>query len=164
MIKIGCLSDTHGFLHERLLEFFSDVDEIWHAGDIGSSEAIEFLEGKKPLRAVHGNIDGSDVRKLVPAHQKFIVEDMKVWITHIGGYPGNYDRSIKVSLVSDPPDIFVCGHSHILKVIFDKKLNLLYLNPGAAGKSGFHNVMTALRFKIDKKEIYDMEVWEMQRR
>ena len=164
MIKIGCLSDTHGFLHERLLEFFSDVDEIWHAGDIGSSKLIEFLEEKKPLRAVYGNIDGSDVRKIVPANQTFMVEDRRVWITHIGGYPGNYDRSIKASIGSDPPDIFVCGHSHILRVIYDKNLNLLYLNPGAAGKSGFHNVMTALRFTIDKKEIYDMEVWEMQRR
>jgi uncharacterized protein len=164
MIKVGCLSDTHGFLHERLLEFFADVDEVWHAGDVGSSMVLESLKKIKTLRAVYGNIDGSEVRKIVPAHQRFVVEDMKVWITHIGGYPGNYDRSIKASLFADTPDIFICGHSHILRVMFDKKLNLLYLNPGASGKSGFHQVMTAVRFKIHHKEIFDMEVWEMQRR
>lgn len=164
MIKIGCLSDTHGFLNERLLAFFADVDEVWHAGDIGSTMVLETLERIKPVRAVYGNIDGSEVRKIAPMHQKFVVEDMKVWITHIGGYPGNYDRSIKASLLTNPPDIFVCGHSHILRVMFDKKLSLFYLNPGASGKSGFHKVMTAVRFKIHNHEISDMEVWEMQRR
>jgi uncharacterized protein len=164
MIKIGCLSDTHGFLNERLLEFFAGVDEVWHAGDIGSSVVLESLERIKPVCAVYGNIDGADVRKIVPAHQKFVVEDMRVWITHIGGYPGNYDRSIKAAILADPPDIFICGHSHILRVMYDKKLNLLYINPGACGKSGFHKVMTAVRFKIHNREIFDMEVWEMQRR
>jgi uncharacterized protein len=164
MIKIGCLSDTHGFLHERLLEFFADVDEIWHAGDIGSPDLIKLLEERKPVRAVYGNIDGAEVRKFVPAHQRFMAEEMKVWMTHIGGYPGNYDRMVKDTLAEEPPDIFVCGHSHILKVMFDKKLNLLYINPGAAGRSGFHQAMTAMRFKIDQKVVSDLEVWEIKRR
>lgn len=157
------MSDTHGFLHEKLIGFFEDVDEIWHAGDIGDISVADRLRKHKPLRAVFGNIDGGDIRRVYSAHEKFTVGRKKVWLTHIGGYPGNYDRLVRESLKSDPPDIFVCGHSHILKVMFDKSLNLLYINPGAAGKSGFHKVMTALRFKIDGDRIFDMEVWEMKR-
>lgn len=163
MLRVGCLSDTHGFLHPRLLDFFRDVDEIWHAGDIGTNEVIFHLEKIKPLRAVYGNIDDAGIRKLFPAHQKFSVQNKKVWLTHIGGYPGNYDKLVKDVLNNDPPDIFICGHSHILKVIFDKKLNMLYVNPGAAGKAGFHEFMTAVRFKINEAEIFDLEVWEMKR-
>lgn len=163
MIKIGCLSDTHGYIHDKMLDFFGDVDEIWHAGDIGSVEVIERLSAIKPLRAVSGNIDSLDIRNLVPENIRFEAGGMQVWLTHIGGFPGNYDRLVKKSLIENPPGIFVCGHSHILKVIYDKTLKMLYLNPGAAGKSGFHNLMTALRFKINDKEISDMEVWEMKR-
>jgi uncharacterized protein len=163
MIKIGCLSDTHGFLHEKLIDFFSDVDEIWHAGDIGNISVADRLNKHKPLRAVYGNIDDGNIRRIYSAHEKFSVGLKKVWLTHIGGYPGNYDRMVRDALKSDSPDIFICGHSHILRVMFDKNLNLLYINPGAAGKSGFHSVMTALRFKIDGDRIFDMEVWEMKR-
>jgi len=164
MIRIGCISDTHGYLHDRLIDFFHEVDEIWHAGDIGSVEVLGRLSEFKPLRAVSGNIDGAELRSMVPENLRFDAEGLQVWLTHIGGYPGNYDRNVKKSFLENPPGIFVCGHSHILKVIFDRKLNMLYLNPGAAGKSGFHSHMTALRFKIDKKEVYDMDVWEMNRR
>ncbi len=164
MIRIGCISDTHGFIHERLIDFLKDVDEIWHAGDIGNLEVAAELEKIKPLRAVHGNIDSADIRNIYPAHQKFEIENMKVWLTHIGGYPGNYDRSIKQELISCIPDIFVCGHSHILKIMFDKRLNLLYLNPGAAGNSGLHQFITALKFRINEKKVTDMEVWELKRR
>jgi len=163
MKRIGLLSDTHGFVHERLFRFFDGVDELWHAGDIGNIETADQLAAFKPLRAVYGNIDGQDLRVVYPAHQRFRCEETEVWLTHIGGYPGHYDRAVRPEIFAHPPNLFVCGHSHILKVIYDKKLNLLHLNPGAAGNYGFHKVCTALRFVIDGKEIRDMEIWELAR-
>jgi uncharacterized protein len=163
MKRIGLLSDTHGYLHPRIFTFFEKVDEIWHAGDIGNLETADSLAAFKPLKAVYGNIDGYEIRAVHPLHQRFICEDIDVWITHIGGYPGHYERSVKQEIITNPPGLFICGHSHILKVIFDKKFNFLHMNPGAAGNKGFHVVCTALRFVIDGKDIRDLEIWEMKR-
>lgn len=163
MKRIGLLSDTHGYIHPRLKIFFEKVDEIWHAGDIGNIETADELAALKPLKAVYGNIDGTDIRKAYPLHQHFNCEEMDVWITHIGGYPGRYEQTVKPAIFNNPPDLFICGHSHILKVIFDKKLNFLHINPGAAGNKGFHRVCTAVRFVIDGKNIRDLEIWEMKR-
>jgi hypothetical protein len=163
MRRIGLLSDTHGFIHPRLFTFFEKVDEIWHAGDIGNIETADSLAAFKPLKAVYGNIDGHEIRKVHQLHQRFMCEDVDVWITHIGGYPGHYERAVKPDIFTKPPQLFITGHSHILKVIFDKKLNFLHMNPGAAGNKGFHVVCTALRFVIDGKDIRDLEIWEMKR-
>jgi putative phosphoesterase len=163
MISIGLLSDTHGFFDPRLTSFFSNCNEIWHAGDIGNLELADTISSLKPFKAVYGNIDGMDVRSTYPLNLRFKCEDMDVWITHIGGYPGNYDRSVRSEIYRNPPNLFISGHSHILKVIPDKKLNLLHINPGAAGKSGFHKVRTAVRFKISGSRIHDLEVWEVNR-
>ncbi len=133
MKRIGLLSDTHGHLHERLFDFFKDVDEIWHAGDIGSLKIADQLAAFRPLKAVYGNIDGNDVRSVYQQDQRFFCEDVDVWMTHIGGYPGHYEPWIRIKLQKQPPNIFITGHSHILKVIFDEKFNLLHINPGAAG-------------------------------
>jgi len=164
MKRIGLLSDTHGFLHPRIFPFFEKVDEIWHAGDIGNLETADSLAAFKPLKAVYGNIDGHEIRTVHPLHQRFMCEEVDVWITHIGGYPGHYERSVKQEIITNPPGLFICGHSHILKVIFDKKFNFLHLNPGAAGNKGFHVVCTALRFVIDGKDIRELEIWEMKRK
>jgi putative phosphoesterase len=164
MKRIGLLSDTHGYLHPRLFTFFEKADEIWHAGDIGNIETADELAAFKPLKAVYGNIDGSDVRAVHPLHQRFLCEETDVWITHIGGYPGHYERYVKPEIFTNPPNLFISGHSHILKVIFDKKLNFLHMNPGAAGNKGFHTVCTALRFVIDGSDIRDLEIWEMKRK
>ncbi len=163
MKRIGLLSDTHGFINERLFLFFKNVDEIWHAGDIGNLETADKLVAFKPLRGVYGNIDGHELRAVYPLHQRFNCEDVDVWITHIGGYPGRYERYVKPDIFTSPPNLFISGHSHILKVIYDKKLDFLHMNPGAAGNTGFHKVCTALRFVIDGKEIRDLEIWEMPR-
>ena len=164
MKKIGVLSDTHGFWDEGLDVFFADCDEIWHAGDIGSLELADRISKFKPLRAVHGNIDDHRVRISYQNFLHFKVEEVKVLMTHIGGIPGRYDIQAKPLIETLPADIFVCGHSHILKVKFDKKHNFLYINPGAAGNSGFHAVKTAIRFVIDGESIRDMEVWEKMRK
>ncbi len=163
MKRIGLLSDTHGFLHPRLFSFFEKVDEIWHAGDFGNIETADELAAFKPLKGVYGNIDDHKLRAVYPLHQRFKCEEVDVWITHIGGYPGRYERYVKPDIYRNPPDLFVSGHSHILKVIFDKKLGFLHMNPGAAGNKGFHKVLTAMRFVIDGKDIRDMEIWEMKR-
>jgi len=163
MKRIGLLSDTHGFLHERLFFFFENMDEIWHAGDIGNIETADKLSSWKPLRAVYGNIDGQDVRSVYPLHQRFMCYGVDVWITHIGGYPGRYERHVKPEIYNNPPKLFISGHSHILKVIYDEKLGLLHMNPGAAGYMGFHKVCTAVRFTIDGNDIKDLEVWEVPR-
>lgn len=164
MKRIGLLSDTHGYIHPRLLKFFEPVDEIWHAGDIGDIATANELAAIKPLKAVYGNIDGTTVRAAYPLHQRFLCEETDVWITHIGGYPGHYERYVKPEIFTNPPNLFIAGHSHILKVIFDQKLNFLYINPGAAGNNGFHKVCTAVRFTIDGKDIRDMEIWEITRK
>ena len=160
-MKIGLVSDTHSHWDSRIAEHFKDCDEIWHAGDIGSLEVIDHLEALKPVRAVHGNIDGLEIRQQYPENQRFVCEGLDVWITHIGGYPGKYNQQIRNEINLNPPKLFICGHSHILKVIFDKKLNLLHMNPGAAGISGFHTVRTMLRFVIDGDKIRDLEIIEM---
>lgn len=162
--KIGLISDTHGYLNERLFAFFAEVDEIWHAGDIGSIEVTDGLAAFKPLKAVYGNIDGAGIRTVFQGRQRFFCEETEVLMTHIGGYPGHYDRNIRDVLFANPPGLFISGHSHILKIIYDRKLNLLHLNPGAAGMKGFHKVCTALRFTIAGKEIKEMEIWEFQKK
>ena len=161
MKKIGLLSDTHGFLHERLFAFFENVDEIWHAGDFGNLQTADRLAEFKPLIGVYGNIDGHQVRSVYPMHQRFFCEKTDVWMTHIGGYPGRYEKNVRQEIYSKPPKLFISGHSHILKVIYDKKLELLHMNPGAAGYKGFHKVCTAFRFIIDEENIRDLEIWEM---
>lgn len=158
MLRIGLLSDTHGWWDDKYKEYFSACDEIWHAGDIGSEEVVCKLSQVKPLRAVYGNIDGQSIRGSYPKIACFRAEDVKVMMTHIGGYPGRYAPEIKKELPVYNPQLFISGHSHILKVVYDKKLNCLHINPGAAGKSGFHQVRTLLRFVIDKKEIKDLEI------
>ncbi len=161
MKRIGLLSDTHGYWDERYGKYFAECDEIWHAGDIGSYELAERLAALKPLRAVYGNIDGGDVRLQFTGKYRFRCEDVDVLIKHIGGYPGHYDASIRGTLYARPPKLFISGHSHILKVMYDKTLNMLHINPGAAGIYGFHKQRTLVRFTIDKSEIKDLEVIEL---
>lgn len=163
MTKIGLLSDTHGWLNPTIYDFFKDCDEIWHAGDIGSDDVAIELSAFKKLRAVYGNIDGWEIRADYPQFQIFKVEDVKVVMTHIGGYPNAYAPGIRQMLLEERPDIFISGHSHILKVMRDPKLNLLHLNPGAAGMKGFHKKVTMLRFQIDGKEATNLEIYEADR-
>ncbi len=162
-IIIGCLSDTHGLYDERLTEFLETCDEIWHAGDIGSLQVVKRLTSLKPLKAVHGNIDGNEIRQLFPEHQRFMCEDVDVWLTHIGGYPGRYDFRVKGEINESPPRLFICGHSHILRIMNDEKLGLLHINPGAAGRSGFHAVQTAVRFTVSGSGISDLDVLELKK-
>ena len=162
MKKIGILSDTHAYLDPRLFNFFADVDEIWHAGDIGSEDVLNELEKFKPTRAVFGNMDGAAVRYRLKEIERFVCEGVDVLLTHIGGYPGKYEPCIKWQIYSDPPKLFICGHSHILKIMNDPELNLLHVNPGAAGKTGCHTVQTAVRFALDEGTIKDMEVIELK--
>ena len=164
MKKILLLSDTHSFIDPQILKFVKQADEVWHAGDIGSIEVTDTLKKIKPLRAVYGNIDNATVRTEFPLNNKFTIEKVTVWITHIGGYPKRYDQRIKKEILKNPPQLFISGHSHILKVVFDKKLNLLHMNPGAAGKHGFHNVRTMLRFEIHEDKIKNLEVIELEQR
>jgi len=163
MKRIGLLSDTHGYIDEKILIFFSDCDEIWHAGDIGNIETADILSDFKSLRAVYGNIDGTDVRIVYPNFQIFTCENVNVLMTHIGGYPGKYEKGVKEIIKELKPDLFISGHSHILKVMYDKENNLLHINPGAAGNSGLHKKQTAIRFVIEGKEIKDLEIWEKDR-
>jgi uncharacterized protein len=161
MTRIGLLSDTHGYLDPKILHYFKACDEVWHAGDFGGG-VIEQLESFRPLRGVFGNIDGQEARQRFPETLRFKCEDADVLIKHIGGYPGHYDISIKSEIENNPPKLFICGHSHILKVVRDKKHNnLLHINPGAAGTSGFHKVRTIVRFAIDRSNIKDLEVIEL---
>ncbi|MFA9290470.1 MAG: metallophosphoesterase [Solirubrobacteraceae bacterium] len=162
MKKILLISDTHGYIDERILYFASLADEVWHAGDVGSLEVISKLKEVSNLKAVYGNIDGNEIRQLLPLNNIFLCEQVKVFITHIGGYPKNYKPGIKFLLEEHKPDIFICGHSHILKVIRDSTLDVLHMNPGACGKHGFHKIRTLLRFEINKKEIENLEVVELE--
>jgi uncharacterized protein len=163
MPRIGLLSDTHGFINPRIPDFFGSCDEIWHAGDIGNIEAADKLAAFKPLKAVYGNIDGNDLRAVYPKNLIFDCGEVKVYMTHIGGYPGRYEKAARLLIESEKPGLFITGHSHILKVIYDKKYNLLHINPGAAGNSGFHNLITCIRFEIDGRDIRNLEVFEKQR-
>lgn len=161
MKKILLLSDTHGYMDERILHYAGEVDEIWHAGDIGDTEVSDKLKNVKPLKAVYGNVDDHEIRKEFPLNNRFLCEEVDVWITHIGGYPGRYSPAIKEEIRANTPNLFISGHSHILKVMNDKNLKLLHMNPGAAGIQGFHKKRTMLRFKIEGKNIFDLEVIEL---
>jgi len=163
MIKIGVISDTHAYWDDKFAVYFSECDEIWHAGDIGSEEVLNRLEMIKPVRAVYGNTDNHLIRMRCSETLRFRIEEVDVLLTHIGGYPGNYAWEIRSQIYASPPTLFVCGHSHILKVMFDKSLKMLCMNPGAAGMSGFHQVRTILRFVIDGSVIKDLEVIELRK-
>lgn len=161
-MNIGLISDTHGWLDAQVFNYFEACDEIWHAGDIGHLDVMRQLEACKPVRAVYGNIDGKEIRMLYPAHQLFICEGMRVWITHIAGRPPRYKPEILANLQQDIPDLLISGHSHILQVMHDpQRPPLLYINPGAAGKHGIHHVRTILRFKIQTGHITQMEAIEL---
>ena len=163
MKKILLISDTHGYIDDRIIQYAKESDETWHAGDIGELKVVDEIKKVTTLRAVHGNIDNSKIRAEYAEDLRFKIEDMKIWITHIGGYPKKYNLRIRQEINSNPPDIFICGHSHILKVINDNKLNLLHINPGAIGKHGFHQVRTMIRFQIMKSKIQNLEVIEFKR-
>jgi putative phosphoesterase len=164
-MKIGLLSDTHSWLDDQVFHYFKDCDELWHAGDIGHPAVAKKLATFKPLRAVHGNIDDQDIRKQYPKNLRFVCEGLQVWMMHIGGKPPLYTPGILTPLSKNPPDIFVCGHSHILRVMHDPKHPpLLYLNPGAAGREGFHQVRTLLRFMLQDKKISHMQAIELGKR
>lgn len=163
MTKILLLSDTHSYIGTDILKYVKQADEVWHAGDIGNIAVTDQIKALKPLRAVYGNIDDKEIRAEFPEHNRFICENVSVWITHIGGYPNRYDIRVRELIKQNPPNLFICGHSHILKVIRDKKLNLLHMNPGAIGKHGFHKVRTMLRFEIDKSDIKNLEIIEIKR-
>ncbi|MDR0421465.1 MAG: metallophosphatase family protein [Proteiniphilum sp.] len=161
MKKIGLLSDTHGFWDEKYVTYFDPCDEVWHAGDIGSPVLAQRFEAIKPFRAVYGNIDDAVIRHSYPHSLRFTLEDVDVMITHIGGYPGRYNPAILPQLRANPPQLFIVGHSHILKVMYDKKLKCLCMNPGAAGKYGSHQIRTLLRFELDGGNIRNLEVIEI---
>jgi len=163
MKRIGIISDTHGNLHPRVFSFFKDCNEIWHAGDIGNIETLDELTNFKPTRAVFGNIDGGNLRVSCNEYEVFTIESTKVLLIHIGGYPGKYTKQSNYLISKYKPQIFISGHSHILKIVNDNKNNLLHINPGAAGNSGQHQFITFIRFTIDKGNISDLEVFEVPR-
>ncbi len=163
MKTIGLISDTHSSTHESVINFLQKCDEIWHAGDIGDLETAKNIASIKPLKAVYGNIDGQDIRSFYPKYQDFYCEEVKVLMIHIGGYPGKYTAEAQALIKELKPTLFISGHSHILKAINDDKNSLLHLNPGAAGKSGFHKFVTAMKFVIDGANIKDLEVLEIER-
>lgn len=162
MKRIGLLSDTHAYWDPRFEDYFAQCDEIWHAGDMCSFEHAQQFASLKMFRAVCGNCDGGDLRRLYPELLRWKCEDVDVMMKHIGGYPGNYDRSIRGRIYASPPQLFISGHSHILKVEFDKSINCLHINPGAAGLQGWQHVRTLVRFTIDGAEIKDLEVVELK--
>ena len=164
MKKILLLSDTHSYLDDTIIKYVNLADEVWHAGDIGDLKVTDAIKKLKPLKAVYGNIDNAEARSEFPLHNRFLCEEVAVWITHIGGYPGRYNPGIREEIKTNPPNLFITGHSHILKVMNDKKLGFLHMNPGAAGTHGFHKVRTMLRFEIDKDKIQNLEIIEIQRK
>jgi putative phosphoesterase len=164
MKKILLLSDTHSYIDDIILKYVSQADEVWHAGDVGDLAVTDAIQKEKPLRAVYGNIDSDKARMEFPLNNRFMCEGVNVWITHIGGYPGKYNTAVRQEINKNPPKLFICGHSHILKVQFDQKLNLLHMNPGAAGVHGFHQVRTMLRFEVDGDKIQQLEVIEIGKR
>lgn len=161
MKRIGLLSDTHSHLDESIFRYFEECDEIWHAGDIGDEEVASRLEAFRPLRAVYGNIDDAAMRRRFPEDLRFECEGVDVFMTHIGGYPGRYSQRVREIIRQNPPRLFICGHSHILKVMPDKKYGLLHINPGAAGLQGFHKVRTIVRFTLDEGDISGLQVVEL---
>ena len=164
MIRILLLSDTHGHIDEHILNYVLEADEVWHAGDIGSFDVTDRISELKPLRAVHGNIDNTKIQSEFPLDQHFNCENVSVWMTHIGGYPGRYTQRVRALLTQLRPQLYICGHSHILKVMPDKKRGLIHMNPGACGRQGLHSVRTMLRFVIDGSAIKDLEVIELGKR
>ena len=164
MTRIGLISDTHNYLDDAVFKHFEKCDEIWHAGDFGTAAVSDKLKAFKPLRGVYGNIDGYDIRAEFPEKLRFKCEEVDVLMTHIGGYPGKYAPAIRTELYANPPQLFICGHSHILKVIFDDKIKCLHMNPGAAGNHGWHKVRTLIRFVIDGKDMKQCEVIELGKR
>ena len=164
MKKIGLMSDTHGYVDPKIYNYFKDVDEIWHAGDIGTIDVVDELKKFKPLKAVYGNIDGTEIRSELKEYERFKCEDVEVLITHIAGKPGKYYQKAKELLDEKAPQLFICGHSHILLVKMDPIYNMLWMNPGACGFKGFHSVKTLLRFSITKDKIHDLEVIEIGKR
>lgn len=163
MKKILLLSDTHSYIDDRILEYAQQADEIWHAGDIGDISVTDKLAKIKPLRAVYGNIDDNKARAEFPLNNRFTLEGVDVLITHIGGYPGKYNPAIRQEIYTNPPKLFICGHSHILKVMPDKQLGLIHMNPGAVGKHGFQKVRTMLRFELNDGKIENLEVIEFKK-
>ncbi|MCB0618875.1 MAG: metallophosphoesterase family protein [Saprospiraceae bacterium] len=161
MKRIGLLSDTHGYLDPSIFSYFEQCDEVWHAGDVGTFDVIDQLEAFRPLRGVYGNIDDAKIRRHLPLDQRFDCEGLDVWITHIGGYPGRYSQRVRQLMAADPPGLFICGHSHILKVMPDHKLGLLHINPGACGQHGFHKVRTVVRFEVAEGRVGKLEVIEL---
>ena len=164
MKQIGIISDTHSYLDDAVLRHFDRCDEIWHAGDFGNMEIVERLQNFKPLKGVWGNIDGAGIRQSFPEKLRWTCEGVDVFMIHIGGYPGKYESSVKNELLAHPPQLFISGHSHILKVMFDEKIHCLHINPGAAGREGWHKVRTVMRLKIDGENMYDCEVIELGKR
>ena len=161
MFRIGVLSDTHAYLDPRIAAHFGECDEIWHAGDIGDYDVILKLNRIAPVIAVYGNIDGTSIRSRFPGHQRLFREDLDIWMTHIGGYPGNYDPRVKPEILTNPPDLFISGHSHILKIMPDKANGFLHINPGSAGRQGLHQVRTLVRFEIESGQIGNLDVIEL---
>jgi len=164
MTRIGLLSDTHSHLEESVFKYFEECDELWHAGDIGDVSIVERLEAFKPFKAVYGNIDNRTIRAEFPRDLRFECDGVDVFITHIGGYPGRYNKRVRELLTANPPKLYICGHSHILKVMPDRKLDLLHINPGACGNHGFHAIKTIVRFSLDEGIIQDLEVIELGKR
>lgn len=160
-MKIGLLSDTHSYLDPKVFGYFADCDEVWHGGDVGDESLLDELEAFKPLRGVYGNIDGTAVRRRLPLNLDFEVEGLRVLITHIGGYPGRYTPRVRKLLDETKPGLYICGHSHILKVMMDKKRHCLHMNPGACGKHGFHRMRTLLRFDVESGRVDNLEVIEL---
>ena len=162
-MRIGLLSDTHSFLDERVFEHFAECDEVWHAGDFGNLEVLKTLQEFKPLRGVYGNIDGAAIRAEMPLDLRFECDGLSVFMTHIGGYPGRYDPRVGKILKEEPPvkGLFISGHSHILKVMPDKNLDFLHINPGACGNEGWHKVKTLIRFSIEKGRLFELQVIEL---
>lgn len=163
MQKILLLSDTHGFIDDKILKYVKQADQVWHAGDIGNLDVTDAIIALKPLKAVYGNIDDATIRSEFPEEIRFKCEGVDVWMIHIGGYPNHYNPKIKERIKNNPPKLFICGHSHILKVKWDRSLNLLHINPGAAGQFGIHSVRTMLRFVIDQDEIKELEIIEIEK-
>ena len=161
MKKILLLSDTHGYIDKKIIKYFDDVDQVWHAGDIGNIKVCETILKTKPLKAVFGNIDNFEIREKFQEDLNFHCEGLKIYITHIGGYPGNYNKRVKKVIEETRPNVFICGHSHILKVIYDEKNDLLHMNPGACGLQGFHKKRTMLKFNIENKKITNLNVIEL---
>lgn len=164
MLRIGLLSDTHHFLDDAIFRHFDTCDEIWHAGDFGGADLARQLAGFRPLRGVYGNIDGSDIRADYPEKLRWLSEGVSVLMQHIGGYPPRYNPTLRKELLADPPQLFICGHSHLLKIMYDEKLKCLHMNPGAAGRQGWHVMRTIVRFTIDGPDMKDCEVIELGKR